>query len=820
MKNLVKISSILIVFTAVLLLTAGKSRAQQDTGQLFEKALFTEEVKGNLSEAVKLYQQVLEKKPDNRQLAAKALLHMGICYEKLGLEQARQTYRDVINKFSEQEKEVALAKERVNRLEAYAADLSRKAELCMKKGNELFKRWEYESAVKEFENAIKLDPNSLLALNARYCIGQSWFRAGKYDAALATFTKLTEENPESSIAPVSELMVAQVQHVLENTRNQNTVKYYTDENKIVDPETGITYTKIKTFTGKNDVINEIGGSHLSPDGRFVVLENKVVPLNGSDPFDLVDMKALRATYATGMKKAAFFADSAIWIVPVSPETGHANGQPEKLLSGSYKYQNPVSWSPDGEKIAFTRMDKTTTYDIWTLSVSDGRLLPVTDSPGVKTCPAWSPDGKTIAYMKDRGIWLVPANGGESKMILRTGEVPQWSPDGKWLYLSNWESNHFYSLDSNKNIRFTAPEQVGNFIGFSPNGGKILLYRSSYHNKWGSKVVSVSGGPSFSPLASGDVYGSRWLPDSKNLLVVCSPNEGVNFKYKIIPLRGGNPVELKTDAKVDVRQVIGFSRDFTKLAFSVKREDGRKDLYIIPFSMQDATTVGPPKLIFEGWVGGAFNVTTSWSPDGKKMALIHEGDIWIVPLEGGDPVKITDTPEGERWIDWSPDGKMISYIIPLKQTAILYTIPAKGGISKVLYNDCEGGSIWSPDCKNITVFSNNKLIFITLDGEKVKEIAIPKEYRTGNSSDFQYSPNGKYIAFIASNEDEFSILLYSIENNEFTRLAFENLNDEKYFLNWSPDGKWLSYITYEGVKVRPEGTLWEADFKEIKEKLAK
>ena len=86
----------------------------------------------------------------------------------------------------------------------------------MKKGNELFKRWEYESAVKEYENAIKLRPNTSLALNARYCIGQSWFRAGKYDAALATFTKLIEENPESNIAPVTELMVAQVQQMMEN----------------------------------------------------------------------------------------------------------------------------------------------------------------------------------------------------------------------------------------------------------------------------------------------------------------------------------------------------------------------------------------------------------------------------------------------------------------------------------------------------------------------------------------------------------------------------------------------------------------------------
>ena len=201
-------------------------------------------------------------------------------------------------------------------------------------------------------------------------------------------------------------------------------------------------------------------------------------------------------------------------------------------------------------------------------------------------------------------------------------------------------------------------------------------------------------------------------------------------------------------------------------------------------------------------------------------MIHEGDIWIVPLEGGDPVKITDTPEVERWINWSPDGKLISYIFPAKQTAMLYTIPANGGIPKVLYAGCEDGSIWSPDSKNIAVPSGDKLIILSLNGEKEKEIYIPNKLTVGNTSALRYSPDGKQIAFIAYNEDECSIYIYSIENNEFTHLAFENLNEDKYFLNWSPDGKWLSYFTYEDEKVRPEGTLWEADFNEIVEKIAK
>jgi len=133
MKNIKKLSFTLLALTAVLFLTTGISSAQKVSEQLFEKALYAEEMKGDLTEAVKIYQQVLKENPGNRQVSANALLHIGMCYEKLGSEQARQAYQDVINKYSEQAKEVSIARERINRLEAFTAELSREAEKTYEK---------------------------------------------------------------------------------------------------------------------------------------------------------------------------------------------------------------------------------------------------------------------------------------------------------------------------------------------------------------------------------------------------------------------------------------------------------------------------------------------------------------------------------------------------------------------------------------------------------------------------------------------------------------------------------------------------------------
>jgi len=132
-----EIIPIITIFLATLIFTASGFQNSSDHKVLFEKAKYTMETKGDLNGAIKLFEEIIQKYPDEREYAAKSQLYIGICYEKLGLEQAQQAYRDVINKFSEQEQEVARAKERISRLEAFTASLDSKAEEHMKKGDDL-----------------------------------------------------------------------------------------------------------------------------------------------------------------------------------------------------------------------------------------------------------------------------------------------------------------------------------------------------------------------------------------------------------------------------------------------------------------------------------------------------------------------------------------------------------------------------------------------------------------------------------------------------------------------------------------------------------
>ena len=78
-------------------------------------------------------------------------------------------------------------------------------------------------------------------------------------------------------------------------------------------------------------------------------------------------------------------------------------------------QTQPAWSPDGRFIAYTS-DQTGNFDIWVQPVAGGRAVQVTTDAAADWQPAWSPDGNTLAFRSERdggGIFAVPAFGGRS-----------------------------------------------------------------------------------------------------------------------------------------------------------------------------------------------------------------------------------------------------------------------------------------------------------------------------------------------------------------------------------------------------------------------
>jgi Tol biopolymer transport system component len=716
------------------------------------------------------------------------------------------------------------------------AETATEVEQHFEKANELLKRMDYQGAITEYGKVISLSTGSKIAQDAQYWIGQSHFRAGRFDAAKATFAKLIEQHPASAIIPVTKLMVERVERAKKDEEKRRATSNTADEGSIIDQETGVRYTKTNTFTGKNDVIEHATGLNLSSNGKFLLHGNLVIPTDGSEPFDLLpDLSVFRGTWSPDGKMVAFYSGDAIRVVPVSTETGRATGPTRKLIDGDYTFQPNVSWSPDSKKLAFMRgpdrEKKIYGGDIWTITVKDGSLTQITSDRNAREgSPAWSPDGKTIAYGKRTGrtysLWVISAEGGgEPINIARSGEdgflfrpFPLWSPDGKWILCPQSDKIHLFNIQRGRKFKVAPPKKAGNFLGWSSDGNKMLLYRPSYDDILGLKVVSASGGQPLDVAGNFPCYGTAmWSADSKTLAVQGGDENG-NVVVWIMPLSDDKPIPLEMDVSVGGRPFpFAVSPQARKISFVVDREDRTQDLYVVPISLQEARTTGPAVKIFDGWYReGAFNVMASWSPDGNKLAVIHRRDIWIASSNGDTPVRITETPEMENWPGWSPDGTMITFKGPGER--FYYVRPVSGGEATEM-RGVDPPRVWSPDSKKIAFVSNGCISITRVGGDEIQKISTLKDMGFDRLFDMSWSPDGKKIACVGNHIEKVDagpICVIPAEGGKVTMLVTDD-NSYKYWLSWSPDSKWIAYSSERTVKVRPEGAIWEADFDEIVKK---
>jgi TolA-binding protein len=100
-----------VLFLAFVMVPAGYG--QQTPEQLYQSALYKEEIEGELDAAIKIYETVIKQYPENRPVVAKSLLHSGICKERLGMKEAQKAFERVVREYNDQSEVVAQAKERL-----------------------------------------------------------------------------------------------------------------------------------------------------------------------------------------------------------------------------------------------------------------------------------------------------------------------------------------------------------------------------------------------------------------------------------------------------------------------------------------------------------------------------------------------------------------------------------------------------------------------------------------------------------------------------------------------------------------------------------
>ena len=455
----------------------------------------------------------------------------------------------------------------------------------------------------------------------------------------------------------------------------------------------------------------------------------------------------------------------------------------------FSQQNDNLWmrytaiSPDGTTIAFSY-----NADIYAVSTNGGKATRLTTHNAYDAKPVWSHDGSKIAFSSNRNgnfDVFVMSSKGENIKRLTFHSADDWPSDFSQKDDAVWFNS--IRMDSQKSLLFhqlgelycvsldaNVPKQLLSIPAYearnSSNGDILFEEIKGYEDQWRKHHTSSVTRDVWIKKSTGEYTKvSNFKGEDRN------PVFGTGDSFYYLSEKSGtfNVHKSTFSSPEETTQVSNFTMhpvrylsisnndvlcySFNGQLYTQKIGEEPKQINV---NVAGDESIEQNELLF---VSGGIR-EMSPSSNGKEIAFIYRGDVFVTTVDGGLTRRITNTPEQERSLDFSPDGRTIVYASERNNSWNLYTT-----------------TISNKDEKYFTNALNLKEDVLL---ESVSETFQPK-----------FSPTGKEVAFL---EERTKLKTINTSTKEITVIH----NGENHFsyadgdqeFEWSPDGKWLA-ITF-------------------------
>ena len=492
------------------------------------------------------------------------------------------------------------------------------------------------------------------------------------------------------------------------------------------------------------------------------------------------------------------------------------------------------------------------------------------SPNVGPIVELSPDGRYLAYLegdesREPHLWVHSFASGDARPLAGTevvGVPPFWSPDGRFIAFS--DGSTLKRIDVAEGVVESIGDAPG-FLGGSWNEDGVIVFGSPT----GIMQVPAAGGTPTPVTALDEARGDgghaapRFLPDGRHFLYVrVSTDQSVNGLY--VGALGVDPAEqdptrlLATGLTaayagptastgvgrllfMEDRRLLAQPFDHTRLQLAgsptVVAEDVGSFNFWASFSVsrtgtvawRGADTAGSVRWLEptgDEWPPGAIGSLNAprnprLSPDGRRLALVEDGDLWVFDLDGRPPIRLTFDDFGTATPVWTPDGSRIVY-------------EADGGLAWV---SADGGSppepvgprghyhahAWSPTGDLIAAdMAASRLVEFSPEPD-----ADPRpleQNRAGEGFHAALSPDGRWLAYVSNVTGQWEIWVRAYPGPEAPLRISPNGGGEPV---WARDGRTLYYVegralmavtvdTSTGFEFGPPVRLFEDDFRQFQQ----